>query len=889
MAKKIQVDLELKDKATGKVKKFTTNVDRSFSTLGRSSKKLNDGFSKITKTLTLMAAAATVLAAVKVVGFFKESVQAASDLQETTSKFGAVFKEQADAVRVWAKELQDAYGLSRRASLEFLASTQDLFVPLGVAADKAAKLSLTVAKLAVDMSSFYNLPHQKVLDDIQSALVGNGETMKKYGVIVNETSIKAKAAFMGMGEGALTAAQKSQAALQIVIDGTKAAEGDWARTAGGYANTVKRYESTMEDFKAAVGKHLLPPLTEIIEKTGDWLKANEDIMASKMGSYVESIGKSIKTLIDVIVEYKTELLAMWEIFKFVLGGAVAIKLAAVIAKISLAVQGISVAAGTAGATFIAMANGITIAITAAGALGAVIGTLLLRFQVVQEAGIAMVAGLHKSFLHLTFGIQAAWLEFLNVFNQVIYAVELRWAQFINMLKETAPDFLKSWLGIENKMVLPIDKGSAKIEKRITELYTKWVKESKRVDDAYADIFNSVGKVTDEIEKAAGETKKLGDAAEKAAKKTRIAFKNTGVGEFTASLDDATKSYEAWKRGMSRPGGGFSNIGGPAYDALMKDINRPGVSFSNIGMIPSADDAARMAKESAERWEKEMEALKPVTPKLDTTQIDAGIAGIRNDFNTLSNMDITPIFNEARIRATAQDVVSYIRNASEQISAGFREITNRFGRGKGVSEQQSLGLARAAGGAQRREALQWSAAQGPTDARGLGMSQQMAKALLALQKQRSMIFEPKIKMSAPVPFKEGIENMKRLLSSVGEETITPIVDVSAISMLIEGMQKQSEFMLRYQPLGPQGAFSPATGAMFSRAKDMYEIQTELLQTMMRQSRGTGARVASEAGRPPVAGATQPNINITINAVEGQSAEEMARTIREELIKFTNRGY
>ena len=58
-------------------------------------------------------------------------VKAASDAEETNAKFNTVFREQADTVREWAREYSVSVGRSTIENIGFLASVQDLFVPLG--------------------------------------------------------------------------------------------------------------------------------------------------------------------------------------------------------------------------------------------------------------------------------------------------------------------------------------------------------------------------------------------------------------------------------------------------------------------------------------------------------------------------------------------------------------------------------------------------------------------------------------------------------------------------------------------------------------------------------------------------------------------------------------
>ena len=271
MAAKLKVDLIVDDKGTVKVQKFgkaTESVGhqgkKAFDGMTTSSTKLGSSIGTVSKAMLGMAASLGGI--MLVTKGLSTAVTAASDLQEVSSKFGVVFRGQEKLAESWARTLVESYAMSTREAKQYLSSVQDLLVPMGMAADKAGKMSNEVVKLAADLGSFNNLPTAKVMDDIQSALVGNYETMKKYGVVLKATVVDEKALAMGLAntKGELTAGMKAQAAYQLMLEGSAAAQGDMARTAGDYANQVKQMKAQLEDLAANLGRVLIPVLTDIL-------------------------------------------------------------------------------------------------------------------------------------------------------------------------------------------------------------------------------------------------------------------------------------------------------------------------------------------------------------------------------------------------------------------------------------------------------------------------------------------------------------------------------------------------------------------------------------------------------------------------------------------------
>jgi len=229
-------------------------------------------------------------------GLMADSVKAASDLVEVTNKFGVVFAGQMEAANKWAQNLFDNYGLSTRAARQYLSSVQDLLVPMGMAAGQAGILSHEIVKLSVDLGSFNNLPTAQVMDDIMSALVGNYETMKKYGVVINATIVEQKALNMGLAQtkGELTVAQKAQAAYTLMVESSKAAVGDFTRTQGEYANQLKIFQRNVEELKAAFGEKLLPVFNDLLKQINKFAGSRE------IQQWAKDVGEGLKALMPLV-------------------------------------------------------------------------------------------------------------------------------------------------------------------------------------------------------------------------------------------------------------------------------------------------------------------------------------------------------------------------------------------------------------------------------------------------------------------------------------------------------------------------------------------------------------------------------------------------------------
>lgn len=242
-------DIVLNDsKATQAADKFGAKLDQV-------GKKMQQVGKKMTAFVTL-----------PILGIGAAMVKTASDAEETESKFNTVFKNQAADVKAWAKTFSDSVGRSTTANMGFLATIQDTLVPLGFMRDRAADMSKSVVELATDLASFNNLPTADVVRDIQSAIVGNTETLRKYGVVASQDAIIQEALTSGLikNKNELDATSKAQAIYNLLLKGTVDAQGDAERTAGSTANQMRKLKAQTEDLLIAFGQQLIPIVQDLI-------------------------------------------------------------------------------------------------------------------------------------------------------------------------------------------------------------------------------------------------------------------------------------------------------------------------------------------------------------------------------------------------------------------------------------------------------------------------------------------------------------------------------------------------------------------------------------------------------------------------------------------------
>lgn len=271
--------IKVLDNAVANLKKRVAAID----------KKLIGAFKSIAKVS--MAGA---------VGFAAASVKLASDAAESESKFAAVFKDQEGQVRQWSDAIAKQMGRSGFKIREFAAGLQDTFVPMGFARDQAAQLSQNLTELALDVASFQNKAEPDVIRDFQAAIVGNTETVRKYGIVITKARLDAKIKALSKEMPGFSRMadeqQKILARYRMILEGTSDAHGDATRTSGSFANQLKGLKARVERVMIAVGQKLLPIVGKWVETAAKWIDANEDLLKQKVGEAVEKLAEVLAAL-----------------------------------------------------------------------------------------------------------------------------------------------------------------------------------------------------------------------------------------------------------------------------------------------------------------------------------------------------------------------------------------------------------------------------------------------------------------------------------------------------------------------------------------------------------------------------------------------------------------
>ena len=195
-----------------------------------------------------------------ILGIGKAAVMMASDLEETGTKVQAIFGDMSESVMAWSETSERALGMSQTQALDAAASFGVFGKAADLAGDDLTGFAESNVQLASDFASFWNTSPEEAIIALGAAFRGETEPIRRYGVLLNQAAVQAKAVEMGLigVNDELTNEARILATNALIWEQTTDAQGDFARTSEGLANQLRITKAEMAEVGAILGKELLP-------------------------------------------------------------------------------------------------------------------------------------------------------------------------------------------------------------------------------------------------------------------------------------------------------------------------------------------------------------------------------------------------------------------------------------------------------------------------------------------------------------------------------------------------------------------------------------------------------------------------------------------------------
>jgi hypothetical protein len=250
-------------------KQFIEGLDKA----DKETKSFSNKLGTALKAGALAFAAVGAAAGAMAIKIGKDAIGAASDFSEEISKSRVIFGDASKDIEEFAKTAANSLGQSKKQAVSAASNFATLGKAAGLTGKDLSKFSIGFVKLASDLASFNNTSPEEAIQAIGAALRGEAEPIRRYGILLNDATLKNEALALGLIKStkeALSPANKVLAAQAAIYKQTSDAQGDFARTSDGLANSQRQLAANIEDVKITLGEALLP----VALRFSDFIKEN---------------------------------------------------------------------------------------------------------------------------------------------------------------------------------------------------------------------------------------------------------------------------------------------------------------------------------------------------------------------------------------------------------------------------------------------------------------------------------------------------------------------------------------------------------------------------------------------------------------------------------------
>lgn len=306
-----------------KVGSASRSLVTGFSNTSKSIKRTKSGFKGLASTIGKFYA--TYWLVMRAVGKLGSTVDLASQLTEVQNVVDTTFGDMASKVDDFTKTSIQDFGMSELTVKQISSRFQALGTSVGITSqqvangtavankalmsqnntlykttDSMADMSLNLTKLAGDMASFYDVDQADVAKSLQSIFTGTIAPLRRYGLDLTQATLSEWAMKNGLDSNikSMTQAEKVLLRYNYVMANTQAAQGDFAKTANTWANSVRVLKQEFQAWGSIIGsviinalKPFVQALNKVMLKVISFTRTVADALGAIFGWTIEISGR----------------------------------------------------------------------------------------------------------------------------------------------------------------------------------------------------------------------------------------------------------------------------------------------------------------------------------------------------------------------------------------------------------------------------------------------------------------------------------------------------------------------------------------------------------------------------------------------------------------------
>lgn len=270
-------------------------------------------------TLSAFKTLASGLSALGIGAMIKNAISLAGDLQQNIGGSESVFKNYAGTIQRTAETAASSLGLSQSKYLATATKMGALFQGSGFSVAQSANMVTQSMQRASDVASIMGISVDSAMEAVTGMAKGNFTMMDNLGVAINDTNLQIYAQEKGLGK-LETTQQKVNAAMQMFLDKSDYAAGNYAKENDTYSGVLATFKAELEDFAAEAGTALLPLAQNVLPVLSSSLNALKPVIMT----VAEAVGGLGGIVADIQAKVEAATPAQQTMLKIAIGMAVAI-------------------------------------------------------------------------------------------------------------------------------------------------------------------------------------------------------------------------------------------------------------------------------------------------------------------------------------------------------------------------------------------------------------------------------------------------------------------------------------------------------------------------------------------------------------------------------------
>lgn len=281
----------------------TSEFDKKIGSAVDQGKKAGSGLAKAASFVGKSTAAIAIAAATAYVAIVHKAVDSVAELEQNVGGAIAVWGEGlGEQQRRIAMQAAENVGLSTSQYLETSNRMGSLLQGMGFDTREAFALSTQAIQRTADVASIMNIPIENAMEAINGLAKGNFTMMDNLGVAMNETALANYALEQGIKKSTskMSQQEKIALALQMYMDKTAHATGNFAKEAEGLAGATTILKATWANFLDGTSdpEQMADALTNYLVSHGKVIGEVAPRIAKTLWATAENLYSRAKTWVE---------------------------------------------------------------------------------------------------------------------------------------------------------------------------------------------------------------------------------------------------------------------------------------------------------------------------------------------------------------------------------------------------------------------------------------------------------------------------------------------------------------------------------------------------------------------------------------------------------------